>query len=105
MSQGSEPRTDPRAERVERLLRERLAPVHLELHDDTAAHKGHAGAKSGGAHLRVVVASAAFEGLSRVEQHKLVQDLVKELIRDGQLHALQLKTSPASTWTGPRGGA
>jgi BolA family transcriptional regulator, general stress-responsive regulator len=92
---------DPRAERVERLLRERLRPVHLELHDDTEAHKGHAGAKAGGAHLRVVVASAAFEGLSRVEQHKLVQDLVKDLIREGAIHALQLRTSPASTWKAP----
>ena len=87
----------PTALEIERILRERLDPVHLEIRDDSALHAGHAGAASGGGHYHVVIVSARFEGLTLLEQHRLVNDAVRHLI-GGSVHALGLKTMPASKW-------
>ena len=46
----------------------------------------------GGDHWSAVVIAAAFEGKSRVEQHKMVQAPLKDKIADNSVHALQLKT-------------
>jgi stress-induced morphogen len=45
----------------------------------------------GGDHLRAEVAYAGFEGLSRIQQHKLVYDVFGDEI-GGPIHALSLKT-------------
>jgi len=45
-----------------------------------------------GDHLRATVAAAQFEGLSRLDQHRLVKAAVKERFDDGTIHALSLKT-------------
>jgi stress-induced morphogen len=50
----------------------------------------------GGQHLRAVVSSAQFDGLSRIDQHRLVKAAVKERFDDGTIHALSVKTSVAS---------
>jgi stress-induced morphogen len=46
----------------------------------------------GGDHFRAEVVSDRFEGLSRIEQHKLVYDIFDGEI-GGAIHALSLKTS------------
>lgn len=46
----------------------------------------------GGDHFRAEVVSERFEGLSRIEQHKLVYDVFGHEI-GGAIHALSLKTS------------
>jgi BolA protein len=84
---------------LERVLREELAPVHLEIRDDSALHAGHPGATSGGGHYHVLIVSERFEGLTLLEQHRLVNDAVRELFGD-RVHALGLKTVPASRWSG-----
>jgi stress-induced morphogen len=45
----------------------------------------------GGDHFRAVVSAAAFSGLSRIEQHRLVYRVFGEEI-GGPIHALSLKT-------------
>ncbi len=45
-------------------------------------------------HLRATVIAAQFEGLSRLDQHRLVKAAVKERFDDGAIHALSLKTEP-----------
>ena len=47
----------------------------------------------GGDHLRATVVSAQFEGLSRIDQHRLVKSAVQPRFDDGSVHALSLKTS------------
>lgn len=47
----------------------------------------------GGQHLRAVVAAPQFEGLSRIDQHRLVKAAVKTRFDDGTIHALSVKTS------------
>ena len=84
---------------VERRLTEKLAPVHLEVVDDSARHAGHAGNVVGGSHLIVTVVAECFEGKGRVEQHRLVYDALEGLI-GSRIHALGLKTAPPSTSSG-----
>ena len=66
-----------------------LAPVALDLHDDSASHAGHAGAASGGGHYRLHMTSAAFVGLSRVARHRLVYDSLGNLMQR-EVHALTM---------------
>jgi stress-induced morphogen len=47
----------------------------------------------GGQHLLAVVAAPQFEGLSRIDQHRLVKAAVKSRFDDGSVHALSVKTS------------
>jgi stress-induced morphogen len=46
----------------------------------------------GGDHFQVVVASERFNGLSLVEQHRLVYDALAEPLADGTIHELRIKT-------------
>jgi BolA protein len=85
---------------LESRLRQGLAPVHCDIVDESAAHAGHAGAASGGGHFRVLVVSAAFEGQGRVERHRLVYDLLRDLM-PGAIHALALRTLAPSEWSDP----
>jgi stress-induced morphogen len=49
--------------------------------------------EGGGDHLRVNVTAAQFEGLGRIEQHRLVKNAVRERSDTGELHSLSIKTS------------
>jgi stress-induced morphogen len=60
-----------------------LPGASVEVSDETGS----------GDHLRAVVGAAQFEGLSRIDQHRLVKAAVKERFDDGTIHALSVKTS------------
>jgi stress-induced morphogen len=49
----------------------------------------------GGQHLRATVRAPQFDGLSRIDQHRLVKAAVKERFDDGTIHALSVKTEVA----------
>ncbi|MCE3236961.1 MAG: sufE-like protein 1, chloroplastic/mitochondrial [Vampirovibrio sp.] len=82
----------------DKLTRE-LDAVHVEITDDSWKHAGHAEARSdlGATHLSMTVVSPKFEGINLMDQHRLVHEVLKEA-RQKHLHALQLKTIPASQW-------
>jgi BolA protein len=84
--------TVPTAAALEARLREVLAPSALQVIDESAAHAGHAGANGlgYGTHFRVRIAAPAFEGLSRVAQHRLVYDALSAFTEAG-LHALAIE--------------
>jgi stress-induced morphogen len=46
-----------------------------------------------GDHLRATVSAPQFDGLSRIDQHRLVKAAVKKRFDDGTIHALSVKTS------------
>ena len=46
----------------------------------------------GGDHFRAEVVSERFDGLSRIDQHKLIYDVFGDEV-GGPIHALSLKTS------------
>jgi len=49
--------------------------------------------EGGGDHLRAIVTAPQFEGISRIDQHRLVKAAVKPRFDDGTIHALSLNTS------------
>jgi stress-induced morphogen len=49
--------------------------------------------EGGGDHLRANVTASQFEGLSLIEQHRLVKNAVRERSDTGELHSLTIKTS------------
>jgi BolA protein len=80
-------------EAFEAVLRERLAglkPVHVQIIDDSAAHAGHAGARSGGGHYRLLMVSSVFSGKSTLARHRLIYDALGELMRS-KIHALSIQ--------------
>ena len=72
-------------------LREAFSPESLEVSDESHLHEGHAGHRPGGeTHFRVYIVSAAFEGKSRIERHRMINStLAPELA--GGVHALAIK--------------
>jgi stress-induced morphogen len=79
---------------VENSIREKLirafAPVALDVVNDSRHHAGHAGSPGGGeSHFSIKVVSAAFDGKSRVERHRMVNEALAEL--SGKIHALAIK--------------
>ena len=50
----------------------------------------------GGVHFLVTVASTRFEGLSLIDQHKLVYDALATPLADGTIHELRIKTKGTS---------
>lgn len=84
----------PINEIIQEKLQERFHPLHLEVIDQSAAHAGHEGAKSGGnSHFKIVLVSKEFEGKSPLERHRLVYTCLAEEIP--QIHALQLELRAA----------
>jgi acid stress-induced BolA-like protein IbaG/YrbA len=49
-----------------------------------------------GQHLGARVRAAQFDGLSRLDQHRLVRAAVKSRFDDGTIHALSIKTETPS---------
>jgi stress-induced morphogen len=49
--------------------------------------------EGGGDHLRALVTAPQFEGLRRIDQHRLVRNAVRERFDDGSIHALSITTS------------
>jgi BolA protein len=80
------------ADRLSVKLNQAFAPQQLEIHDDSAKHSGHAGAREGGeSHFSVLIVSDRFEGLNRVARQRLVNSALTEDLA-GPVHALSLQT-------------
>jgi BolA protein len=81
------------AQALHERLQEQLQPQALEVLDESWQHEGHAGADGTGfgTHFRVRISSAKFTGLSKVAQHRLVYDALRDFTARG-LHALAIET-------------
>jgi BolA family transcriptional regulator, general stress-responsive regulator len=67
-----------------------LAPIVLEIDDDSAAHAGHAGAAGGGGHFSLLIVSEQFAGMTRLARHQRVLDRVADLLPH-PIHALSIR--------------
>ena len=83
------PGSASRAQRLERRLRESLAPAELEIVDDSHLHAGHAGAADGRGHFTVRIVSERFADLPVVRRHRLVYEAVGDLMAT-DIHALSI---------------
>ena len=85
--------TGPIAGEMIRRLTEQLAPIELDLRDDSERHRGHAGHDGRGeSHFSLSITSAAFAGKSRVERQRMVYSALGELMVE-RVHALSIKAS------------
>jgi len=74
-------------DRLESLLRDAFPDApELRVEDRTG----------GGDHFQVTVQSPSFDGLSRVDQHRLVYAALAEPWRDGTIHELRIETKGTS---------
>ena len=81
------------AEAITRKLSGAFSPSRLEVTDDSERHAGHSGARPGGeSHFTVVIQSAAFAGLSRIERQRSIHAALAEELA-GPVHALSLEAS------------
>ncbi len=67
-----------------------LAPLVLEIVDDSHKHAGHAGAADGRGHFTVKVVSERFSGLPVVRRHRLVYEAVGDMMST-DIHALSIQ--------------
>ena len=80
--------------RVVDSIREKLTaafhPTALDIVDESHRHAGHAGAREGGeTHFRVEIVAEAFAGLSRIDRHRRVHEVLAAELA-GRVHALAI---------------
>jgi len=80
---------------MEAVIREKLsaalAPVELDVINESELHAGHRSSPgTGESHFRVHIVAPAFAGKSRLERHRMVNDVLAEEL-DGGIHALAVR--------------
>lgn len=69
------------------LIRAEIPDAEVHVHDRTGTMD----------HYNLTVRSKAFLGKSLIEQHRLVYDALKAALKDGRVHAVELKTIAAES--------
>lgn len=64
------------------LIRAEIPDARVEIHDRTGTMD----------HFNVTVRSQDFAGKTLIEQHQLVYGALKPALKDGRVHAVELKT-------------
>ena len=83
----------PVGQRISVKLKDAFAPEHLDVIDESHQHAGHAGARPDGeSHFRVKIVAEAFRNKSRVEQHRMVNAVLADELRE-RVHALAIQAS------------
>lgn len=87
------PMSIPVAQEIENLLRAAFAPTQLDVINDSAKHRGHSGDDgSGESHFTVVIESAAFAGVSRLQRQRMVNAALGD-IPGQRVHAMAIRAS------------
>jgi stress-induced morphogen len=72
---------------LENLIRVELPDAEVGIFDRTGTMD----------HFNLTVRSRAFKGKTLIEQHQLVYGALKSALRDGRVHAVELKTIVAES--------
>jgi BolA protein len=84
----------PVGTRIKSKLERAFSPASLELIDESHLHAGHAGAHpEGESHFRVRIVSGSFKGKSRVERHRMINQVLADEL-EARVHALAIHASP-----------
>ncbi|GIX37495.1 BolA family protein [Silanimonas lenta] len=83
-------RPEERVAAIEARLRAALAPLELEVQDESHRHRGHAGAADGRGHFAVRLVSEAFRGQRPLARHRLVYAALGSLM-ETDIHALAIR--------------
>lgn len=87
---------------IERKLSQRFAPERLAVVNESHLHAGHHHADSthhekfdgsGETHFRIRIVSGAFAGQTRLARHRAVNDLLRDELAPGRVHALAIEAA------------
>ena len=77
-------------EQITKKLQQAFAPESLEVVNDSHRHAGHASSPgTGESHFSVKVVSCSYVGKTRIERHRMVNEVLAEELR-GKIHALAI---------------
>lgn len=79
-------------QKIESKLQENLETTFLQLKNESHLHSG----KAVESHFKLTVASALFDGVSKVKRHQIIYKILAEEIP--QFHALALHVYSAQEW-------
>ena len=83
----------PLATEMEEKLREAFDPSRLEVVNDSAQHRGHAGDDgSGESHFTIVIEATAFADKSRLERQRMVNKALGDIVGE-RVHAVAIQAS------------
>ena len=82
-------KADERLAEIRQRLNNALLPESLEVEDESHLHIGHAGARDGRGHFRVMIVSAVFDGTTMLARHRAVYAALGELMQT-DIHALAI---------------
>ena len=72
--------TGPLAQEMRQLLTAALEPTQLDIINDSASHSGHMGDDgSGESHFTIVIESAKFAGVSRLQRQRMVNGALGDI--------------------------
>jgi BolA protein len=74
-----------------------LAPEHLELTNESDRHRGGQPLEVE-SHFKLVIVGPAFDGQSRIDRHRLINDLLADELRE-HVHALGIQAYTPAEWT------
>ena len=78
---------------IEAKLKLAFRPQALDVRDESSQHEGHSGWKPGGeTHFRVYIIAPAFAGKSRLEMHRMINDVLADELATS-VHALAIHAS------------
>lgn len=86
---------------IEHKLNQAFSPEFLEVRNESHFHAGHHHEENGHhetydgtgeTHFRVIIISQKFTGLSRINRHRAINELLKDELANG-VHALALEPS------------
>lgn len=83
-----------RSKRIHHSLSQAFMPLELRVEDESHTHQVPLGAES---HFKVLVVSAAFNTLTRINRHRAVNTLLNDEFKQG-LHALSLFLYTPEEW-------
>ena len=78
-----------RSAEMRRRLEQALTVEAVEIIDESHLHAGHAGARDGRGHFRLVIRSPDFAGLGLVQRHRRVYQAMGDLMQT-DIHALTI---------------
>ena len=82
--------TEDRQAQIRKELEKSFRPTELLIKDQSQLHAGHEGARDGKGHFDVTIVSQAFDGVNRLQRHRMVYDALSKLI-ETDIHALRIK--------------
>lgn len=81
-------------QRIEEKLASALAPTHLVVENESHMHSVKPGSET---HFKVLVVSAAFEGVARVARQRAVNLALRDELASG-VHALTMRALTPAEW-------